>query len=72
MTAQAKRSKTLQIAEKGSAEGFNQVKKILGVTTPQSLASMVVRKAVHMVHIVAVNIIGIIENMAYYRCPDTD
>jgi NifU-like protein involved in Fe-S cluster formation len=41
------------------------------VTTPQSLASMVVRKAVHMAQIVGVNIIGIIENMAYYRCPDT-
>jgi len=41
------------------------------VTTPQSLASMVVRKAVHMAQIVGVNIIGIIENMAYYDCPDT-
>ena len=41
------------------------------VTTPQSLASMVVRKAVHMAQIVGVDIIGIIENMAYYDCPDT-
>lgn len=41
------------------------------VTTPQSLASMVVRKAVHMAQIVGVKILGIIENMAYYNCPDT-
>jgi Mrp family chromosome partitioning ATPase/NifU-like protein involved in Fe-S cluster formation len=41
------------------------------VTTPQSLASMVVRKAVHMAQIVKVDIIGIVENMAYYNCPDT-
>lgn len=40
------------------------------VTTPQSLASMVVRKAVHMAQIMDVKIIGIIENMAYFRCPD--
>ncbi len=41
------------------------------VTTPQSLASMVVRKAVHMAQIVGIDIVGIIENMAYFRCPDT-
>jgi Mrp family chromosome partitioning ATPase/NifU-like protein involved in Fe-S cluster formation len=41
------------------------------VTTPQSLASMVVRKAVHMAQIVDIDIIGIIENMAFYNCPDT-
>jgi len=41
------------------------------VTTPQSLSSLVVRKAVNMAHIVDVKIIGIIENMAYFNCPDT-
>lgn len=41
------------------------------VTTPQRLASMVVRKAVHMAQIVSVDIIGIIENMAYFPCPGT-
>jgi len=41
------------------------------VTTPQSLASMVVRKAVHMAQIVDVNITGVIENMAFFRCLDT-
>lgn len=42
------------------------------VTTPQSLASMVVTKAINMAHITRVNIIGIVENMAYFNCPDTD
>ncbi|MDY6846101.1 MAG: P-loop NTPase [Chloroflexota bacterium] len=40
------------------------------VTTPQSLASMVVTKAINMAHITKVDIIGIIENMAYFDCPD--
>jgi len=42
------------------------------VTTPQSLASMVVTKAINMAHITKVDIIGIIENMAYFDCPDND
>jgi len=44
---------------------------LIMVTTPQGLASMVVRKTVHMAQIVDVKIIGIIENMAYFHCPDT-
>jgi len=42
------------------------------VTTPQSLASMVVRKTVHMAQIVDVPILGIVENMAYFNAPETD
>jgi Mrp family chromosome partitioning ATPase len=41
------------------------------VTTPQSLASMIVRKAVHMAQAVNTPIIGVVENMAYFICPDT-
>jgi Mrp family chromosome partitioning ATPase/NifU-like protein involved in Fe-S cluster formation len=44
---------------------------LIMVTTPQSLSSLVVRKAVNMAHIIKVKIIGIIENMAFYDCPDT-
>lgn len=44
---------------------------IVMVTTPQGLASMVVRKAVHMAQSVGVPIIGVVENMAYFVCPDT-
>lgn len=44
---------------------------IVMVTTPQGLASMVVRKAIHMAQSVGVPIIGVVENMAYFVCPDT-
>ena len=44
---------------------------IVMVTTPQSLASMIVRKAVHMAQMVNVPILGVVENMAYFICPDT-
>jgi len=44
---------------------------ILMVTTPQSLANMVVRKAVRMAQAVNVPILGVIENMAGFVAPDT-
>jgi ATP-binding protein involved in chromosome partitioning len=44
---------------------------ILMVTTPQSLAAMVVRKAVTMAQAVNVPILGIVENMAGFVAPDT-
>ncbi len=44
---------------------------IVMVTTPQGLASMVVRKAVHMAQAVNTPIVGVVENMAYFVCPDT-
>jgi len=40
------------------------------VTSPQSLANMVVRKAVKMVRNYEPPIYGLIENMAYVQCPD--
>ncbi len=44
---------------------------ILMVTTPQSLANMIVRKAVRMAQAVNVPILGVIENMAGFVAPDT-
>jgi ATP-binding protein involved in chromosome partitioning len=44
---------------------------IIMVTTPQSLAAMVVRKAVHMAQAIKTPIVGVVENMAYFVCPDT-
>jgi ATP-binding protein involved in chromosome partitioning len=44
---------------------------VVMVTTPQSLASMVVRKTVHMSQNLEVPIFGIVENMSYFTCPDT-
>lgn len=44
---------------------------VIMVTTPQSLASMVVRKTVHMSQMVKVPILGIVENMSFFPCPET-
>jgi Mrp family chromosome partitioning ATPase len=41
------------------------------VTTPQSLSSMVVRKTVHMSQSLQVPVLGIVENMGYFACPET-
>lgn len=41
------------------------------VTTPQEVAVMDVRKAMHLFGQVKVPIIGIVENMSYYECPYT-
>jgi Mrp family chromosome partitioning ATPase len=43
---------------------------VIVVTTPQELAAMVVRKAVRMLHDLKVPILGVVENMSYFRCPD--
>ena len=43
---------------------------ILVVTTPQELVSMIVEKAVNMAGLLSVPIIGIIENMSYFVCPN--
>lgn len=44
----------------------------LMVTTPQDVAVIDVRKAIHMFEQVKVPIIGIVENMSYYRHPATE
>lgn len=43
---------------------------IVIVTSPQELVSMIVEKAVKMAKLMNIPIIGIIENMSYYECPD--
>ena len=40
------------------------------VTTPQDLVSMIVAKAVNMAEMMHVPVLGIAENMSYYKCPD--
>lgn len=44
---------------------------VIVVTTPQDLAAMVVRKAVHMAAQLNVPVLGVVENMSYFVCPDT-
>lgn len=41
------------------------------VTTPQQLASLVVRKSVRMIEQLHVPIVGVVENMSFFPCPDT-
>ncbi len=43
---------------------------IVIVTSPQELVSMVVTKAVKMAELMNIPILGIVENMSYYVCPD--
>jgi Mrp family chromosome partitioning ATPase len=42
---------------------------IVLVTTPQALAGMVVRKAVHLAKELKTPILGLVENMSYFLCP---
>lgn len=43
---------------------------IVVVTSPQDLVSMIVGKAVKMAKMMNVPILGIVENMSYFACPD--
>lgn len=43
---------------------------IIIVTSPQELVSMIVEKAVNMAEIMNIPILGLVENYAYYKCPD--
>jgi ATP-binding protein involved in chromosome partitioning len=44
---------------------------IVLVSSPQHLAGMVVRKAANMARQMGTPILGLIENMSYFECPDT-
>ena len=43
---------------------------IVIVTSPQELVSMIVSKALKMAEMMKVPVLGLIENMSYFRCPD--
>lgn len=43
---------------------------IIIVTSPQELVSMIVGKAVKMAKMMNIPILGLVENMSYYKCPD--
>ena len=40
------------------------------VTSPQDLVSMIVGKAVKMAELMNIPVLGIVENMSYFKCPD--
>ena len=43
---------------------------VIVVASPQELVGMIVDKAVNMADMMHVPVLGIVENMAYYTCPD--
>ena len=43
---------------------------VIVVASPQELVSMIVAKAVNMVNMMNVPVLGIVENMSYFQCPD--
>lgn len=47
-----------------------EVDGIIIVTSPQELVSMIVSKAMKMAEMMKIPIIGLVENMSYFKCPD--
>lgn len=45
---------------------------IVIVSSPQELVSMIVEKAANMAQMMSVEVIGLVENMSYVKCPDCD
>lgn len=43
---------------------------VIVVTTPQDLVSMIVEKAVNMASSMDIPVLGMVENMSYFKCPD--
>jgi Mrp family chromosome partitioning ATPase len=43
---------------------------IIVVTSPQELVGMIVEKAVKMAGLMQVPVLGVVENMSYFECPD--
>ena len=43
---------------------------IVIVTAPQDLVSMIVGKAINMAEMMKVPVLGIVENLSYFKCPD--
>ena len=43
---------------------------IIIVTSPQDLVGMIVAKAVNMANMMNIPVLGIVENMSYFKCPD--
>ena len=43
---------------------------IIVVTSPQELVSMIVEKAVKMAEMMNIPVLGLVENMSYFKCPD--
>jgi len=51
---------------------FQQLKVdgIIVVATPQDLVGLIVKKAINMANMMNIPIVGLVENMSYFECPD--
>ncbi|MBR0406104.1 MAG: P-loop NTPase [Eggerthellaceae bacterium] len=47
-----------------------QLDGIISVSAPQELVAMIVGKAVNLAHNMGVSVIGLVENMAYFKCDE--
>lgn len=45
---------------------------IIVVTTPQDLVGLIVTKAINMANMMNIPVVGIVENMSYFKCPSCD
>ncbi|MDO5328838.1 MAG: P-loop NTPase [Coriobacteriia bacterium] len=45
---------------------------IVIATTPQTLVDMIVKKATSLAKMMNIKVLGMVENMAYFKCPDCD
>ncbi len=43
---------------------------VIIVTSPQQMVSMIVQKAVKMAEMMDIPVLGVVENMSYFKCPD--
>lgn len=43
---------------------------VVVVTSPQKLVGMIVEKAVNMAALMKIPVLGLVENMSYFKCPD--
>ena len=43
---------------------------VIVVATPQELVSMIVAKAIKMARMMSKSVVGLVENMSYFQCPD--
>ena len=43
---------------------------LIVVSSPQELVALIVKKAINMAEKMSIPILGLIENMSYFECPD--
>lgn len=46
------------------------IDQLIIITSPQDLVSLIVTKALKMAEMMHINVLGVIENMSYLKCPD--